>query len=164
MQSNDDVAIPIPFCRWYDRDLHLSELVKALEPLSDDSKTLFAFLVNFFSDEIVKVKGRLFFKELEWDKVLGVYKSRINGRRWYDREPLLQKAFNKMYSLNEHDKCLIARALVVPGQLVSAYESHCVARNKSVEQKTIQAIVESCFKDGPEKAQKTFSIFSKQDD
>ena len=146
------------FQRWYDCDVQLSGLVESLEALSGDSQTLFALLMTFFSDEIVRVKGNDFFAELEWDKIVGIYKSK-RGRRWYDREPLLQKAFNMVYSLNDDAKAAIAKELYVPSRIVKDYESHCQRLSKPTDLDMICKIVETSFKEGHEKAQERYASF-----
>lgn len=144
--------------RWYDMDVQLSELVRALEVLSEESQTLFAFLLSFFSDEIVKVRGRAFFSELEWDKLMGIYKSK-KGRRWYDQHDILHKAFNKLYSLSPEDQAAIARELYVPSRIIKSYETHCQATGKEPNVDKICDIVATSFKDGPQAAQERFARF-----
>lgn len=146
------------FHRWYDMDVQLSELVHSMETLGEESQTLLAFLMTLFSDQIVKVRGRTFFSDLEWDKIIGIYKSK-RGRRWYDREPVLHKAFNKLYSLSDDDKVVIARELYIPSRIVRHYESRCQETGKSVDLETIFAIVETCFKEGPDIAQERYREF-----
>ncbi len=146
------------FHRWYDMDVQLSELVQSLETLSEESQTLFAFLLNFFGDEIVRVRGREFFSQLEWEKVMGIYKSK-RGRRWYDRQPVLQKAFNKLYSLNDDDKAAIARQLYMPGRLIQDYETHCQKHNCPPALDTVYEIVATSFTEGPQAAQERYQNF-----
>lgn len=144
--------------RWYDRDIHLSELVAILESLNDECQTLFAFLITFYCDEIVKLKGRTFFRNLEWKKLKDIYKSR-NGRRWYDNQSVLHVAFNKLYSLADEDKAQIARKLHVPAKLVAKYEIYCKERQRGMDLDEVQAILATVFKDGPEKALEIYSVF-----
>lgn len=147
------------FHRWYDMDIQLSELVHSLEVLSEESQTLFAFLMGLFSDQIVKVRGREFFSELEWDKIIGIYKSK-RGRRWYDREPATHKAFNKLYSLSDDDKAVIARELHVPSRIVKRYENFCQAASREPDLDIVFSIVETCFKEGPDIAQERYRDFA----
>lgn len=130
--------------RWYDQDIQLSELVRTLETLREESQTLFAFLLTSFSDEIRRVKGARFFQELQWGKLLALYKSK-RGRRWYDREAVLHKAFNKLYSLTDADKAQIARNLVLPIRMVKQYESECDAQQQPIDLDTLCSIVEFAF-------------------
>lgn len=144
--------------RWYDMDVQLGELVRMLETLSEESQTLFAFLMGFFSDQIVKVRGRAFFAEMEWDKLIGIYKSR-KGRRWYDQHAVLHKAFNKLYSLNDDDKAAIARQLYVPGRIVRHYEDHCAQKRMLPQIEVICRIVQTSFQEGPQVAEERFQTF-----
>jgi len=144
--------------RWYDMDVQLGELVRTLENLSEESQMLFAFLLTLFSDEIVKVKGLSFFREMEWEKLIGIYKSK-KGRRWYDQDPVLHKAFNKLYSLNDQQKAAIAKELYIPGRLVSLYEAHCKAKTQELNLETICEIVGTCFTEGAEAAQQRYASF-----
>jgi hypothetical protein len=146
------------FHRWYDMDIYLSELVRTLESLSEESQTLFAFLLVFFSDEIVRRKGRAFFRELQWEKLMGIYKSK-SGRRWYDQHAILHTAFNKLYSLNDLDKAAIARELHIPGRIVSHYEAYCSTHQTRPDLEMVYSILETSFKDGPEQAMSVYSVF-----
>ncbi len=161
MENNTEIAKPTNpgyFARWYDLDIQLSELVHSLETLTEESQMLFAFLLTFFSDEIVRIKGRLFFKEMEWDKLVGIYKSK-SGRRWYDRQEVLHKAFNKLYSLNEDDKAAIARELFIPSRIVKKYEEHCQGHKRQPDMETVFAIVATSFKEGTDEAQSRYQAF-----
>lgn len=146
------------FHRWYDVDIHLSELVRTLESLSEESQTLFAFLLMFFSDEVVERKGRAFFRELQWEKLLGIYKSK-NGRRWYDKQAVLHKAFNKLYSLSDLDRAAIAQELHIPGRIVHHYEAYCNTHQTPLDFNMIYSILETSFTDGPEEALTVYSVF-----
>lgn len=146
------------FQRWYDQDITLGELVKILETLSDENQLLFAFLMSFFSKKIIQSKGRQFFRELEWEKLLGLYKSKKNSRRWYDREPALQKAFNQLYSLNISDQGLIAKSLHVPSVLAKRYEDYCNSHQKPLNMDEIHGILATSFRDGPEEALQIYSV------
>jgi hypothetical protein len=150
---------PVFFHRWYDMDIHLSELVRTLEGLSEESQTLFAFLLMFFSDEVVHRKGRAFFRELEWEKLIGIYKSR-NGRRWYDQHGVLHTAFNKLYSLNDLDKAAIAKELHVPGRIVQHYEAYCQSHQTSADIEMVCSILETSFKEGPDQALSHYADFN----
>ena len=144
--------------RWYDRDLSLSELVRTLESLSEESQVLFAFLLMFFSDEVVQRKGREFFRELEWEKLIGIYKSK-SGRRWYDQHAILHTAFNKLYSLNDLDKAAIAKELHVPGRIVQHYENYCKTHQTPADIEMIYTILATSFKEGPDQALSVYSVF-----
>lgn len=133
-----------PFQRWYDIDLALSETVKTLESLSHVSQTLFGLLMNHFSDRVVSVRGHAFYTQLDWSKLQGLAKSK-RSRRWYDQEALMHKAFNKLYSLSDSDRILIARELHTPIQLVRRYEEECLSKSLMPEVETVYSIVESCF-------------------
>jgi hypothetical protein len=151
-------AQPGFFHRWYDMDMHLSELVHILEGLSEDSQTLFAFLLMFFSDEVVRRKGRAFFRELEWEKLIGIYKSK-SGRRWYDKQGVLHAAFNKLYSLNDLDKASIAKELHTPGRIVQHYEAYCQSHQTSADIEMVCSILETSFKEGPDQALARYTVF-----
>lgn len=144
--------------RWYDQDIHLSELVRTMELLSEESQILFALLLASFCDEVVRLKGRSFFKEMDWNKLKGLYKSKT-GRRWYDDQTVLHVAFNKLYSLTDEDKAGIARKLHVPVRLVGNYEAYCKEHQRPLDLDEIQAILSTIFKDGPEKALQIYSVF-----
>jgi hypothetical protein len=146
------------FHRWYDVDIHLSELVRTLESLSEESQTLFAFLLVFFSDQVVERKGRVFFRELQWEKIMGIYKSK-SGRRWYDKQAVLHKAFNKLYSLNDLDRAAIAQELHVPGRIIHHYESYCSEHQTPLDLEMICSILETSFKEGPEQALTVYTVF-----
>lgn len=144
--------------RWYDSDVQLGELVRCLETLSEESQMLFAFLLTLFSDEIARLRGMGFFREMEWGKLMGIYKSR-QSRRWYDREPVLHKAFNKLYSLNDGDKAAVAGQLYPSSRIVAQYEGYCKAQSRQLDLETICAIVETSFAEGPDAAEKRYVGF-----
>lgn len=146
------------FQRWYDMDIYLSEFVRTLEGLSEDSQILFAFLLMSFSDDVVRRKGRSFFRELEWEKLIGIYKSK-SGRRWYDQQGVLHAAFNKLYSLNDVDKASIAKKLHIPSHIVQRYENYCQQHQSPTDIEMVYAILETSFKDGPDEALSTYAIF-----
>lgn len=145
--------------RWYDHDVHLSELVRTMETLSEESQILFALLLASFCDEVVRRKGRSFFREMDWAKLKGLYKSKT-GRRWYDEQSVLHVAFNKLYSLNDEDKASIAHKLHVPVRLISNYEVYCKEHRRKKDLDEIQSILSTIFKDGPEKALQIYSVFA----
>jgi hypothetical protein len=153
--SGQDPARKSRIHRWYDMDVQLSELVLSLEMLSEESQTLFAFLLMLFSDEIVRAKGRAFFQELEWEKIMGIYKSK-RGRRWYDRQPVTHKAFNKLYSLSDDNKAIIAQQLYIPVRIVKQYETHCQEQGGTPDINLIFDIVETSFREGPQVAQERY--------
>lgn len=144
--------------RWYDQDIHLSELVRTMELLGEESQILFALLLASFCDEVVRMKGRSFFREMDWAKLKGLYKSKT-GRRWYDEQTVLHVAFNKLYSLTDEDKAGIARKLHVPVLLVGNYETYCKEHRRPLDLDEIQAILSTIFRDGPEKALEIYSVF-----
>lgn len=146
------------FQRWYDMDICLSEFVRTLEGLSEDSQTVFAFLLMSFSDDVVRRKGRAFFRELEWQKLIGIYKSK-NGRRWYDKQGILHTAFNKLYSLNDMDKASVAKMLHIPSRIVQRYETYCQQHQAPTDIEMVYSILETSFKDGPEEALSTYAVF-----
>lgn len=143
--------------RWYDQDLRLSETVALLEELREESQILFAYLLLYICEESTRRKGRLFFRELTWTKLLGIYKAR-HGRRWYDREPLLQKAFNTLYALGEQEQMIIAENLYAPVRLTHYYEASCAERDLPISMDRIQEILAFCFKEGSGKALEVYSI------
>jgi hypothetical protein len=130
--------------RWYDRDPHLSELVRTLETFSLESQTLFASLLADFSDDIHHAKGGQFFRELNWGKLVDIFKSR-DGRRWYDQQPEMHKAFNKLYSLADEDKAHVARQLTEAVRLVKQYELECQAHQQKTDVNALYTIVETAF-------------------
>ena len=78
--------------RWYDIDERLREMVETMERMGNDSQYLFGYLLCFFSEELVRTKGQTeALKDLDWDKLMGLIKSK-RKRRWYDQEPVLHKA------------------------------------------------------------------------
>ena len=161
MQENtqpSSEATPSGFIhRWYDVDLQVSEMVAALEGMTEESKHLFGFLLCFLCDELIKTKDRsAFMSELDWNKLVGLMKSK-RSRRWYDHEPVLHKAFNLLYSLNDDDKILIGRELCAPSQLVREYETRCQDKQKTPDVNIVFEIVESVFTEGPNKAHERFS-------
>lgn len=139
------------FHRWYDMDLTLSELVQTIQALSEPSKVLFGLLLLNFTDRVVQVRGHSFFTQLEWQKLLGILKSK-RGKRWYDLDPVLHQAFNKLYSLSDADKDLIAKALYTPILVVRRYEEECLSHSSPPDIGTVCNLVETCFTQGSEQA------------
>lgn len=145
------------FQRWYDMDVNLGELVRCLESMSPESRTLFGFLLSAFSDRIVETKGRDFYSGIGWDTIRGIYQSH-QKRRWYDEEPAMQQAFNKLYSLSEEERAAVGRELHVPARLVSQYELYCLGHGQKPKLEWISDIVDTCFEKGPEVAQQRFRM------
>src|SRR5690242_7635008 len=131
------------FHRWYDLDLTLSELVQTIQALSEPSKILFGLLLLNFTDRVVQVRGHSFFTQLEWPKMLGIIKSK-RGNRWYDLDPVLHQAFNKLYSLSDADKDLIAKALYRPVLAVRRYEKECLSHSTPPDIEMVCSLVETC--------------------
>ncbi|MEB3287077.1 MAG: hypothetical protein VKJ04_06200 [Vampirovibrionales bacterium] len=145
--------------RWYDQDLHVSELVKVMSGLSDENQYLLALLIGALSEEVIKHKGKSnFVQELDWDKLMGILKSK-RGRRWYDEEPEMHKAFNILYSLPDMDKAWVGEQLHMPSLLIESYERRCKEQGKPVDLEVVCQILEVTFKQGIETAQAQFAHF-----
>ena len=130
--------------RWYDADIALSELVHTLESLSTQSQTLFALLINRFADRIVQVRGHDFYTQLDWEKLMGILKSK-HSRRWYDQEMIMHKTLNKLYSLSTIDQNLIARELCGPIQFISDYEKACLHQCNLPDIHRVYHLIQQCF-------------------
>jgi predicted amidophosphoribosyltransferase len=148
----------VPVQRWYDMDAPLSELVHTLETLSPNCQSLFAYLVKQTCDRIIKIRGREFIRNLDWTIFMGLIKSK-RSRRWYDQEATLHVALNTLYSLSNADKSLVGRELSTPAQLVQRYEHYCQSTTQAISLDVVQSIIETCIKEGPEKAQEVYSVF-----
>ncbi len=147
------------FNRWYDADVYVSEMVQSVEKMSADSQQLFGYLLCFFSDAVIQAKDKSkFIRELDWDHFKGLIKSK-RKRRWYDREPILHKAFNLLYALTEEDKMLVAKELSIPSQIVRDYERDCLAKNKEPNLDVVYKIVETVFTEGTNKARQSYQQF-----
>lgn len=147
------------FQRWYDEDLFVGALVYAMQGMSYNSQHLFARLVQILTDETVTQMGRdQFLKDLNWNRVANLRKSK-RKRRWYDQEPKLFKAFNKLYALNEELRQDVAHKLFIPCQLVHKYELFCEQEQKEPDPIIIRQIVETCVKRGPEKAIHLYGVY-----
>lgn len=134
--------------RWYDQDHHLSELVRMLEHLSDESQYLVALLMGSIAQDAIELTGKSqFIKDLDWDKIIGILKSK-RGRRWYDEEPEMHKAFNLLYSLEDAAKSWVAEQLYKPVLLIQTYEERCRATGVPVDLNIICDIMEVTFKEG----------------
>lgn len=133
------------FQRWYDVDAVLSEMIQTLEMLSSQSQSLFGLLLERFSDRVIQVRGHEFYAQLDSRKMLGLAKSK-QMRRWYDQETSLHKGFNKLYSLSDADKALIARELYTPIRLVRRYEEQCLERCEAPDIEQVQQIIAACFR------------------
>ena len=146
--------------RWYDQDMHVSELVAIMEGLSDESQYLLALLLGAIAEEIIANKGKSqFVKELDWDKLISLMKSK-RGRRWYDEEPEMHKAFNLLFSLDDADKGAVGRQLYVPALIIQAYERYCKAKQHPVDLDVICDIVEVSFREGAQAAESKFAHFN----
>lgn len=144
------------FKRWYDLDLHLSELVNLMEQMSEESQVLFAHLMRLMSDELIRTNRRQFIDSLDWQKLRGIFKSK-QGRRWYDQEPNIHKAFNLLYSLQDEHKAAVARELYVPSQIVGEYETRCREEHTNPDIEVVCRIVELVFREETDKARAQFS-------
>ena len=142
--------------RRYDIDEHLREIVETMERMTNDSQYLFGYLLCFLGEEVVKAQGKKeALKELDWDKMMGLIKSK-RKRRWYDQEPVLHKAFNLLYSLNDQDKVLVANELYLPARLVRRYERYCEDNNQRCDIDLMCEIVETYFTQGAEAVEARF--------
>jgi len=140
--------------RWYDIDDHLREMVETMERMTNDSQYLFGYLLCFLGEEVVKNQGKKeALKEMDWEKLTGLIKSK-RKRRWYDQEPVLHKAFNMLYSLNDSDKILIGNQLHLPARLVRRYERRCEDNEQRMDIDMTCDIVETYFTDGADAAEK----------
>jgi hypothetical protein len=148
----------VPIQRWYDMDAQLSELVHTLETLSPQTQALFAYLIRMSSDRIIKIRGRQFIRNLDWTVFVGLIKSK-RSRRWYDQQAPLHVAFNTLFSLSNPDKALVGRELSIPAHLVERYERYSEAKGQDICLDVVQSIVETCIKEGPDKALEVYSVF-----
>ena len=89
---------------------------------------------------------------------MGLIKSK-RSRRWYDQDATLHVAFNTLYSLSNPDKALVGRELSTPALLVQGYEHYCQNTQQEICLDVVHSIMETCIKEGPEKAQEIFSVF-----
>lgn len=143
--------------RWYDQDHHLSELVRVLEQLSDESRYLVALLLGSIAEEAIALTGkRHFIKDLDWDRIIGILKSK-RGRRWYDEEPEMHKAFNLLYSLDDEAKDWVAEQLYKPVLLIQTYEDRCKSSGAEIDLNVICDIIEVTFKEGVDKLPARFT-------
>ena len=142
--------------RWYDIDEHLRETVETMERMTNDSQYLFGYLLCFLGEEVVKAQGKKeALKELDWDKLMGLVKSK-RKRRWYDQDPVMHKAFNILYALNDQDKILVGDELYLPVRLVRRYERRCEDSSQRCDIDTICDIVETFFTEGAEAVEARF--------
>jgi hypothetical protein len=161
MSSVTSQNLPKPFVpiqRWYDMDAQLSDLVRTLEILGPESQALFAYMIKISSDRIIKIRGRAFFRSLDWTIFMGLIKSK-RSRRWYDEQAPLHVAFNTLFSLNDADKALVGRELSTPAHLVQRYEHYAQGKGEPVCLDVVQSIVETCIKEGADKALEVYSVF-----
>ena len=160
-QAQNQTAKPtesLSIHRWYDMDPTLGELVRTMEQLSPNNQAFFAFLIKHSAERIIKIRGREFIRKLDWTVFLGLIKSK-SSRRWYDQEPTQHQAFNLLYSLSDADKAVIARELNPSAEIVLRYESYARNKGQSIVPTVVQRIVETCIKEGPDKARAQFDIF-----
>lgn len=144
--------------RWHDQDFHLSELTTTLERMSEESRYLFALLLCDFSKMVIQAHGSQFIRDLQWRKMTALLKSK-QARRWYDTEPMMHRAFNLLYSLQETDREWVAQELYIPSRLVGLYETHCQLSDRTVNLDTVCQLVEKVFQAGPQAAQKELDRF-----
>ncbi len=145
--------------RWHDQDFKLSELVNAIEDMFPESRFLFSLLLSMLCKELVRSVGDTeVFTKLDWKTIQNLIKSK-QSRRWYDQDPDLHRAFNLLYTLDTQQQRLIASMLYMPSRLTRYYEEHCQTHQKEIDIDYVCHMVEVCFRDGPEQAQKAFSHY-----
>lgn len=148
--------------RWHDQDFKLSELVSAIEDMEAESKFLFSLLLAMLCKDLLRRLGQAeVAANLDWKTIQSLIKSK-QSRRWYDQDPDLHRAFNLLYSLSAEQQQAVASMLYMPSRLTRYYEEHCQVHQKEVDIDYICHMVEVCFRDGPEKAQKAFSTYEGQ--
>jgi hypothetical protein len=143
--------------RWYDQDARLSELVHTMEQLSPDSQVLFGHILKNVICRLIKIRGRSFIRNLNWQTFMGILKSK-RSRRWYDQEHTLHRAFNLLFSLTDEDKAIIGHELSLPAELVHRYEMHAISRQETICPDVVRSILETYFKQGAAEAVAEFSV------
>ncbi len=148
-----------PFQRWYDQDPFLSTMVYALECMQPESQGRFARLLGQVCDRLLRAQLEASgYQKLDPCVVRGIKKSHLR-RRWYDQTPDTQKAFNKLYALTETERNNLAHRFFIAAQLIHRYESYCQQIQTEPNSHTIDEIIRTNLKEGPERALKLYGFY-----
>lgn len=101
------------FTRWYDVKPELSQAVRMLEKVPAVYQHQICLVIieqveNALLDK--KFDGSL--KKHGSDKILGLFKSK-SKRRWYDDDPVVHKAFNYMYLMDDKARYEAAMKIII---------------------------------------------------
>ncbi|MBY0449172.1 MAG: hypothetical protein K2X01_00920 [Cyanobacteria bacterium] len=144
------------FKRWYDYDTILSKMVGSLETMTNDSRRLFGYMICCFSKTLILSQTRTeFLFSLNLSKVKGLFKSQAK-RRWYDQDPVLHKAFNLLYSLDDENRQIVTEKLFAPASVVREYELACKEEKLKPDPIIVHQIIETCFLQNAEQAREFF--------
>lgn len=136
--------------RWYDVDLHLSNMVRTMELMTGQNRQLFGHLICMLCENRIEAEPEV--RKTDWEHLQGLIKSK-RGRRWYDEDPVMHKAMNLLYTLTETTKIQIARQLVDVTGLVHDYELFCLKNDRTAEIDIVQTIIAKGIQDGAEEAE-----------
>lgn len=129
----------VGFTRWYDRNPELSQGVRMLEKCTPFQQRLVAnHIIGSMQLHQVAQRSEHGLKKLGTEKITGLMKAK-GKRRWYDQDPVVHKAFNHLYLMDETMRHEFGVKIIVA---VQALEE---AQRQFVPERTQHTLVKTVF-------------------
>jgi hypothetical protein len=156
---------PGEFVRWYDQEPELSALVQTMSHQSSEDQRLYCrMIIQVYTDwrEAQYLAGNQL--SIGPERHMALHKSK-NKRRWYDEDPLIHRAFNYLYILDEETRYYLARQLNRTTQRIKEYRSLCMSYGRNSSTSEIRSLIQISMSQTEEATQQYLSrIFQKYED
>ncbi|MBX2861451.1 MAG: hypothetical protein KTR14_09450 [Vampirovibrio sp.] len=140
----------VPFVRWHDRNPVLAEVIQKLEKMPTEHMEVCArLMIGMCSNLKGGPKDDFSLVELGAEKTTGLMKSK-NKRRWYDQNPVMHMAMNKLYLLSEKEQGVIAEKMIVSIRVLEEYLGYCYRQIRKEEPQEALYLIKTGIEDGYE--------------
>lgn len=150
--------------RWYDKDRGCSKMIDQLEELHFPLVRLFCakFISRIAMEIRDKLSGRSTSTDPDSDKVIvslglpalkGLYAAKQSSRRWYDKDPQIQKAITSLYSLSQEGLTVLTFKLNDVMGLLQLYDTVCYSTDQEPTVQEMFKIAKAGLTEGIEVAE-----------
>jgi hypothetical protein len=150
--------------RWYDKDRGCSRMIDQLEDLNFPIVRLFCakFISRIAMEIRDKLSGRATSTDPDSDKVIvslglpalkGLYAAKQSSRRWYDKDPQIQKAITSLYSLSQEGLTVLTFKLNDVMGLLQLYDTVCYSTDQEPTVQEMFKIAKAGLTEGIEVAE-----------
>ncbi|MBX2859602.1 MAG: hypothetical protein KTR14_00075 [Vampirovibrio sp.] len=151
--------------RHYDEEPKCTEIIERMALMDSALQTVVGQLIIGIADKIrsqQKLSGSI--KDVSAGALIAVMTSK-DQRRWYDGNPLLQKAFKNFYSLNRVARTALSFKIHESVHLVQLYLDVCENQGQEYVMKDVKRIFDTSFKEGGEEGKTLIAkLFAKSMD